>query len=68
MDTEPLTSASVCLPSNVSNSRFSVLKNDSAHALSQQFPVRLMLCRTEGHLVLSASRKDAAQYGTPRSE
>jgi hypothetical protein len=31
------------LPSRVSNSRFRVLKKDSAQALSQQFPFRLML-------------------------
>jgi hypothetical protein len=33
-----LTSLADQLPSAVSNSRFSVLKNDSARALSQQFP------------------------------
>jgi transposase-like protein len=46
----------------------SVLKNVSAQALSQQFPFRLMLCRTEGRRSRSRSRKDVAQYCTPRSE
>jgi hypothetical protein len=36
--TDCLTSADECLPSNVSSSLFSVLKKDSAHALSQHLP------------------------------
>jgi hypothetical protein len=38
MNTDCLTSAAEYLPSNVSNSRFSVFKKLSAQALSQQFP------------------------------
>jgi hypothetical protein len=38
MNTDCLTSAPECLPSRVSSSRFSVLKKDSAQALSRQFP------------------------------
>jgi hypothetical protein len=38
LNTDGLTSAAECLPSNVSNSLFSVLKKDSAQAFSQPFP------------------------------
>jgi hypothetical protein len=61
-------SVAECLPSKVSSSRFSVLKKDSAHALSQQFPFRLMLWRTVGQEALKASRKFFEQYCDPRSE
>ena len=37
-NTDCLTAAAECLPSRVSNSRCSVVKNDSAQALCQQFP------------------------------
>ena len=45
---------------------FELLKNDSATALSQQSPVRLMLRR---HLFwIKSFRKDREQYWEPRSE
>jgi hypothetical protein len=55
------TPAAECLPSNLSSSRFNVLKNDSATALlSQQFPFRLMLWRIVGHFSHNVSRNDWA--------
>jgi transposase len=40
----------------------------TALALSQQLPLRLMLCRTAGHRRRSSSRNACEQYCAPRSE
>jgi len=42
------TSLAEYFPLSFSSSDFNVLKNDSVQALSQQFPLRLMLWMTQG--------------------
>jgi hypothetical protein len=61
-NTDCLTEAAECLPCNVSNSVLRVLKNDSAQALSRQFPFWLMLCRTEGQRSRKTLREDDRRF------
>ncbi len=67
-NTATLTFFRVVFPSSSASSRFSVLKKDSAQALSQQFPLRLMLLTSIGFAPREACRKAIQQYWMPRSE
>ena len=50
------------------NSTFNVLKKLLVQALSQQFPLRLMLWREDGQRRLRVDVNSALQYCIPRSE
>lgn len=61
-NTAALTTFLLAVPSSSSSSRFNVLKNDSAQALSQQLPFLLMLRIKCGRAAPEAARKAVEQY------